>query len=527
MLMKGMDLAVDRIVKTMEDGGHILIYGDFDADGLTATAILKRFFFALGIKVSSYVPHRFKEGYGLNEGAIRKAVDWGVNLIITVDCGIAGTKEIALAEASGIKVVVTDHHRIPEGFHPICPVVNPLQHDSPGPFMVLAGVGIAFYLAIAIRARLRDKGWFSDREEPDLRDYLDLVALGTIADMVPLRGQNRVLVRSGLERMRASKWPGLNAIKRLAGVPLSNHISAEDLAFRIAPRLNASGRMGNSHLGLQILMTEHPDKASNLAQVLDTLNAQRQQVEQGILQKAERMIESLGDLRERRSLVLAGDGWHRGVLGIVASKLVAKYHRPTLVLGVEDGKAVGSGRSIAGFDLQVGLSRLRSLIEKFGGHYHAAGLTVESKNVSELAEKFEALAEEQLSEEDLRPSVEVDGEVNLEDLTRKAMNSLEVFKPFGTGNPTPVFYSQNLEIRESRVVGKRHLKLKVKQERTVMDGIGFGLGEGRPLVEKINAVFSPEINHWRGLEKIQLRIVDFEPAGGETRLKICPWKTQD
>ena len=175
----------------------------------------------------------------------------------------------------------------------------------------------------------------------------------------------------------------------------------------------------------------------------------------------------------------------------------------------------------------MGLSRLRSLIEKFGGHYHAAGLTVESKNVSELAKKFEALAEEQLREEDLRPSVEVDGEVKLEDLTRKAMNSMEVFKPFGTGNPTPVFYSQNLEVRESRVVGKNHLKLKVKQKRTVMDGIGFGLGEGRPLAEKINAVFSPEINRWRGLEKIQLRIVDFEPAGGETRLKICPWKTQD
>ena len=526
MLMKDMDLAVGRIVETMENGGHILIYGDFDADGLTATAILKKFFITLGIKVSSYVPHRFKEGYGLNERAVRKAIEGGVNLIITVDCGIAGMKEIALAEGSGIKVVVTDHHRIPEGFHSLCPVVNPLQHDSPTPFMVLSGVGIAFYLAVAIRATLRDRGWFTDHEEPDLRDYLDLVALGTVADMVPLMGQNRVLVKAGLERMRVSKWPGLNALKRLAGLPLSLHISAEDLAYRIAPRLNASGRMGDSLLGLQVLMTDCPDKASELAQVLDTLNVQRQEVEQGIFQQAEHMIESLGDLRDRRSLVLAGEGWHRGVLGIVASKLVAKYHRPTLVLGVEDGKAVGSGRSIDGFDLQIGLSRLGSLIEKFGGHYHAAGLTIRSNNVSALAREFECLAGEQLREDDLRPSVEVDGAVKLEDLTRKAMDSMEVLKPFGAGNPTPVFYSQNLEIRDSRVVGKNHLKVKVKQEQTVMDGIGFGLGKGGPFAETINAVFSPEINRWRGLEKIQLRIVDFEPAGGETRLRICPWKTQ-
>lgn len=526
MLMKDMDLAVARIVETMEEAGHILIYGDFDVDGLTATAILMKFFGTLGSTVSSYVPHRFKEGYGLNEGAVREAVAKGINLIITVDCGIAGTKEIALAEASGIKVVVTDHHRIPEGFQSICPVVNPLQHNSPSPFIVLSGVGIAFYLAIAIRSSLRDRGWFRDKEEPDLRDYLDLVALGTIADMVPLTGQNRVLVKAGLDRMRVSKWPGLSALKRLAGLPLSSHISAEDLAFRIAPRLNASGRMGDSQLALQVLMTDHPDEAIELAQSLDTLNVQRQQIEQRILQQTQHLIDSLGSLRDRRSLVLSGKGWHRGVLGIVASKLVAKYHRPTLVFGIEDGKAVGSGRSIEGFDLLAGLSCLSALIEKFGGHYHAAGLTVRSNKVSALEREFERLVGEQLNEEDLMPSLEVDGAVKLEDLTQNAMNKMEAFKPFGTGNPLPLFYSGNLEIRESRVVGKNHLKLKVKQGQTVMDGIGFGLGREGPMAKKINAVFSPEINYWRGLEKIQLRIVDFEPAGAETRLKICPWKTQ-
>ncbi|UCF55768.1 MAG: single-stranded-DNA-specific exonuclease RecJ, partial [Deltaproteobacteria bacterium] len=458
MLLKDMDMAVEMIVGAIEKQENITIYGDYDADGITATALLLNFFSSLGIPVSFYIPNRLTEGYSLNPEAIEKMAKDGVGLIITVDCGTANRKEIDLAREWGMKIVVTDHHQIPKDFEPICPVINPHRSDSSFPFQNLAGVGLAFFLAIAVRAVLREKGWFRNRPEPDLKNYLDLVALGTVADMVPLLDQNRILVKWGIERMKTSSWPGIKAVQEIAAVNISG-ITPYDLAFKFAPRLNAPGRMGSADIGIQVLTTDDPTIARDLARQLNTLNSERQSIEQGILDQIEEVIISMGDLEDRRTLVLSGNGWHRGVLGIVASRLVDRYHRPTLVMDIQDGMATGSGRSIDGFNLHQALARLEHLFERFGGHYHAVGFALDVTNIEVLAKELEALALRALSEDDLIPKIEIDAEIALPDLTLQTVKHIESLSPFGPGNPEPIFYSHGLQVVDSRVVGERHLKL--------------------------------------------------------------------
>ncbi|MCP4576650.1 MAG: single-stranded-DNA-specific exonuclease RecJ, partial [Deltaproteobacteria bacterium] len=347
MRMKGMGEAVKAIVLAMEEHDKITVYGDYDADGLTATALLATFLSHLGLSVATYVPDRLKEGYGLNEAAVKQIQENGTGLIITVDCGISNDREVNLAKRLGVDVVVTDHHLVPSGFRPQCPVINPHQPGCSFPFKGLSGVGLAFFLAVGLRAALRRKGWFKSRSEPDLRDYLDLVALGTMADRVPLLGQNRILVSGGVTRMAHSIWPGIRAIMTVAGVAMTD-VSSDDLAFRVAPRLNAPGRMGDSGLGLKILMTEKQAEAHVLASKIDATNVRRRVLEQEILEQATAMIDDR--MEEGRTLLLASENWHTGVLGIVASRLVDRYHKPVMIAAIRDGFAVGSGRSIDGFD---------------------------------------------------------------------------------------------------------------------------------------------------------------------------------
>ena len=518
MLLQDMDLAVERIVAAIERQEKITVYGDYDADGITATALLLNFFSSLGISASFYVPNRFTEGYGLNPEAVEKIVGDGTELMITVDCGTSSQKEINLAKKCGVGVVVTDHHQIPKDFEPTCPVLNPHRSDSSFFFKSLAGVGVAFFMIIAVRATLRDKGWFEDKEEPDLKDYLDLVALGTVADMVPLLDQNRILAKWGIERMKSPSWPGIEAMKEVAALNPSG-ITPYDLAFKLAPRLNAPGRLRSAGIGIQLLTTEDPTLARHLAHQLNSLNSERQGIEQAILEQIEEKIISMEDLGERRTLVLSGHDWHRGVLGIVASRLVGKYHRPTLLLDVREGMAVGSGRSIDGFNLHQALERLSHLFERFGGHYHAAGFALKVSHLEVLSNELEDLAREVLSKDDLIPRIEIDGSIPLSDLTQETIREIQSLAPFGSGNPEPVFHAQDLEVIHSRVVGERHLKLKVGQGEHVMEAIGFGLSHRHPLQgEKIDMVFTPEINEWRGYEKVQLKIVDLQVTGEESKL---------
>lgn len=510
MLLKDMDAAVELILRTLEDRKPITIYGDYDADGITATALLLNFFSNLGIPVSFYIPNRLEEGYGLNPRAVETMAKKGAGLIITVDCGTGNREEIELARRLGMNVVVTDHHQVQEDFNPICPVINPHRPDSSFSFKNLAGVGLSFFLAIAIRAALRERGWFGNSPEPDLKHYLDLVALGTVADMVPLLGQNRILVRAGIETMKTSIWPGIKALQKISEVD-SSDITSYDLAFRLAPRLNAPGRMGESEMGIHTLTTDKPPVAMDLARQLNTMNNQRQAIERNIFEQIEETIMSREDLQNRRTLVFSEEGWHMGVLGIVASRLLERYHRPTLVLTIQNGMATGSGRSIDGFNLHQALTKLGHLFERFGGHYHAAGFTIKASNIEAIATGLEDLAQKDLSEEDLIPTIDIDAEMKLSDLTMETVREIRSLSPFGSGNPEPIYYAHSLHVIGSKVVGERHLKLRIKQGRNVIEAIGFGLAQMHPLAGRtINVVFSPEIDQWQGYERLQLRIIDLE-----------------
>jgi single-stranded-DNA-specific exonuclease len=521
MLMKDMDEAVSLVMSAIEHKEPITIYGDFDADGLTATAVLVNFLAGSGVPASYYIPNRLTEGYGLNPAAVESISRSRGGLVITVDCGTSNLEEISLLRKMGMKVVVTDHHQLPEDFKPLCPVINPHRPDSSFPFKDLSGVGIAFFLAIALRAALRGKGWFRNRKEPDLRDYLDLVAIGTVADMVPLLDQNRILVSTGMEKMRDSLWPGIKAIGEVSDLGPSSPASADDLAFRFAPRLNASGRLGDAETGIQILTTTSLSSAKNLASKLNVLNSQRQGIEQEVIRQIEEVISTLRDLEERRTLVFSGKGWHRGVLGIVASRLVERYHRPALVMNIEDGMAVGSGRSIQGFNLHKALTRLKPLLKRFGGHHHAAGFTLEVSNLEAFAEELEAIARHEIHPDSLIPTTEVDAEMTLSSLDLETVDRIRSLAPFGNGNPEPLFHVPSLEVVESRVLGEKHLKLKVREGRTVLEAIGFGLAAKHPyLNRRINVVCAPEIRRWQGNKKVQLRITDLEEEGQHQKLRI-------
>jgi len=508
-LLKDMDSAVEGITDFILKKKKITVYGDYDADGLTATSLLVDFFSGLDTPVSFYIPHRLEEGYSLNEKAIREIKKGNTELIITVDCGINSQSEISLAKKLGMEVIVTDHHQLPAGFVPICPTINPLRPDSSFPFKELSGVGLAFYLAVAIRSNLRERGFFQSKGEPDLRSYLDLVALGTVADIVPLIEENRILVKSGLKVLMDSQRPGIKALLRVSGIKKDQAITTNDIAFKLAPRINALGRLGSATRAVHLLTTDDETKASLIAEQMDSLNSQRQIIQNRIVSESRERIESMEDLEGSRTIVLFDPGWHRGVVGIVASKIVEEYYRPTLILTVEGGLLRGSGRSIDGFDLYQALSDLGDLLKQFGGHDHAAGVSLESKRVGEFCERFEELARKRIDAEDMTPKIEVDSRLGLESINPQILKEIEMLLPFGCKNPEPIFWVGPLKVLSSRVVGKDHLKLKIKEKWLTFDCIAFGKAAFHPLEGKsVDILFHVEVNTWQGIESIQLVIVD-------------------
>jgi single-stranded-DNA-specific exonuclease len=518
-LMKDMAEAAGLILSARDRHEPITIYGDYDADGLTATALLFHFLSSLDVPVHTYIPNRLTEGYGLHVQALERIARHGPGLIVTVDCGVSNNQEIAFAASLGLKVAVTDHHQVDESFTPLCPVVNPHRADCSFPFKHLTGVGLAFFLAVALRAALRERGEFATRPEPDLKEYLDMVALGTVADMAPLLDQNRLLVKAGLDKIRTTRWPGIAAVAELAGLSLAT-LTAQDLAFKIAPRFNASGRLGDADIALTALTARVPSQAKGAALQLDRINGERQRLERKVLDEIEETLLSAQDLSSQRALVVTGASWHRGILGIVASKLLEKYRRPVLVLGVENGVAVGSGRSIPEFNLYRALKRFEPLLDRFGGHQHAAGLALKVSNLDRFRQEFEILARHELSDQDLVHSIDVDAEVSLKDMDIENMHRLASFSPFGSGNPEPLLYAGPCDVVESRVVGERHLKMKVRQDGAALDTIGFGLAEHYPAPRgPINFIFNPEIARWQGQEKTKLRIIDLEPSDRPSKLQ--------
>lgn len=505
--MKGMKEGVERVLKALHNKEKIAIYGDYDVDGITSTSILLMFLKSAGANVLYYIPERIAEGYGLNADAISKLAERGVTLLITVDCGISDHAELKLAKELGMDVIVTDHHEVPDDLPPAYAIINPKQSGCPFPFKNLAGVGVAFNMIIALRATLRDEGFWKEKEVPNLKEYLDLVALGTIADVVPLVDENRIFVKYGLMELTASTKPGIIALKEISGlndVP----INAGMVGYRLAPRINAAGRVGKGVDGVRLLTSESYDEAVSIAKLLDDGNKERQGLEEVILREATEMVES-GLISERKSIVLASENWHPGVIGIVASRIAEKYYRPTVMIALKNGIGKGSARSIHPFMLYEGLKECSHLLNEFGGHDYAAGLSINEENIEKFRDAFERVAFGKLSDEDMVPEMDIDATMDLNDVTEGLVKELDNLAPFGEANPEPLLCSTGLGIADCRVVGNNHLKMRVKQGRTVRDAIGFGMGNLNisPGIN-LDTAFIPQINLWNGGKSIQLKLKD-------------------
>lgn len=508
-LIPDMERAVDRLYRAMQRREAVCFYGDYDVDGMSATSIYLSFFRGLGAEVRAYVPHRLREGYGLNENAVRVLAKEGVSLLVTSDCGTTSHREIDLANKLGIDVVVTDHHRSDMEMPPALAVMNPHRPDVQYPFDGLCSGGLAYKVAQAYDRK------YGSGSVP-LESLLDLVALATIADVVPLQGENRLFVREGLAHISRGARCGIRALKQVAGI--SRECTAETVAFKLGPRLNAAGRLDEAIKGVRLLTTESEREAKALAEDLDQLNRTRRELEAEILQDAVAQVEA----REwTGGIVLYARGWHLGVVGIVAARIMEQFHRPTVVIAVnEEGIGKGSARTVPGFDLYQALAGCRDLLVAFGGHPSAAGVTIQEARLPEFSERFSAIAEKWLKETQSVPMLHVDSEVRLNEVTLQLIREIGTLHPFGAGNPEPTFAVRGLDVLNARVVGEKHLKMTVRQGGSLpFDSIGFGMksleDRGLSLKTPIDVAFTPELNHWNGYDRIQLRIRDIRATGCE------------
>ncbi len=504
-LLPDMGIACARLEQALVQGEKIAVHGDYDVDGITGCTLLVETLRALGGEVEYHIPLRLKDGYGLSADAIRQAQKNGCSLVISVDCGVSAQAEAELAAELGLDLIITDHHQPPDNL-PVClALINPHLPTNHFPWQELSGVGVAFFLLVGLRRYLREKGYFSKRSEPDLRQGLDLVALGTIADIVPLGGVNRILVRSGLQLLEAGTRPGVAALKRVADV---KQVSSGTVGFRLAPRLNAAGRLEDAALGVKLLLGDDPQDIDPLAELLNNFNRDRQQLEQQTLAEAIALVEEQNHPK-RHSIVLARENWHSGVIGIVASRLVERYHRPTVMIALENGMGKGSARSIGNFHLYQALKQSAESLDGFGGHAMAAGLSIREKNLETFISTFEQVARATLSAEDLLPVLLHDGEVDLSRFNLSLLKELEGLDPFGAGNPQPAFVSRNCRVYSPRILADKHLKFEVEQDGSRVGCIAFGKAEYFDQLDgEIDLLYRPGINQWRGKESIQLQIID-------------------
>ncbi len=509
--MKDMAKAVGRIAKAIRNREPITLFGDYDVDGTTATALLLLFLQKAGAQVDFYIPDRLQEGYGLNLEAVQKINAQGTNLLITADCGISNLEEVRWAKEKGLDVIITDHHEVPEVLPPALAVVNPKQKDCPYPFKGLAGVGVAFNLVIALRSFLRQEGLWQEADIPNLKEYLDLVALGTISDVVPLLGANRVLAKYGLAQMNQSTRPGILALKEISGIK-EMPIDTTGIHFRFAPRMNAAGRIGDARETVRLLISEDETEARKIAVHLNELNSRRQQIEEKILTEAREMIEASSLGEKRKSLVLASPNWHPGVIGIVASRLTEEYNRPAILIALKENRGKGSARSINSFPLYQGLKACQGWLERLGGHEQAAGLTIREDCLPGFSEAFEETVKAMLKEEDLLPWVAIDAFTRLDQMSDSFLNDLESLAPFGPNNPEPVLGIESLTVLNSKLVGRGHIRLLVKEGRITREAIGFRMAAWHPLSrERMKMAFVPQRNIFQGKRNLQLKIVDLQP----------------
>lgn len=534
-LMKDMECAVDRILEAVRREEKIAIYGDFDVDGLTSMHILGRFLNSLGIECAFHVPNRLVEGYGLSQDGIARCQAQGASLLITVDCGISSIHEVAYATGLGLDVIVADHHE-PEPTLPDChAVIDPKRPDCSYPFSELAGVGVVYKLCQAVLEKspsVRRQGHLSaglagtGTSSSTVRlgplspselfpQLIDMVALGTVADLAPLVDENRLLVRAGLRELGTTSNIGLRELKAVCKV--DRRVTSYDIAFRIAPRLNAAGRMGNAEAALELLNSEDEVEAYRLASVMEENNRSRQRIEQQILREAEEQITKEVDLETGRCLVVHSENWHQGVTGIVASRLTKTYYRPTIICSVEGDMARGTARSISEFDLLEGLRECREYLAAFGGHRLAAGFEIHMANFPAFKKRFEEITIEKLSSSDITPKIVVDAVVDIAEISPELVASLRKLEPFGEANPQAVFVSKGLFLKcPPTVVASRHLKLLIEAPDAPVEAIAFDmadrLGELRDLSRPFDLAYIPRMNSYRGLETLQLLVRDFQPS---------------
>lgn len=505
MLLPDMAKARDTIRRAIEQGKKIAVFGDYDVDGVTSTCVMTRVLRSLGADVRHYIPDRLSEGYGLSMGAMDRLAQDGIGLIVTVDSGVSAFEEIARARELGMEVVVTDHHECREELPDANAVVNPKRADSTYPFAELAGVGVAFKLACAMAG--------DGQQRAVLEQYADLVALGTVADVMPLIGENRIIVAAGLRRMAETQNVGLSMLLHESGQQ-GKRLTASTISFILAPRINAAGRLGHADMAAELFLTDDPRRAQTLAMALCEQNKQRQATENQILEQALQKLRREYDPLEDQVIVLAGEDWHHGVIGIVSSRICDRYACPTVLIALEDGIGKGSGRSVKGFNLYEALCDSAPLLERFGGHELAAGLTIREENIQQFHENMEAWAREHVNPQELMPILHIDCPIAPEFISTEATRGLDVLEPFGMGNPQPVFSMCDLLVEEiTPISSDRHVRLTLSKDGQTYTAMLFGTGQGGCGFAQgnyVDAAFCLEINEYRGRCSVQLVIRDIQ-----------------
>lgn len=496
-LFRDMAGAVRRIKTAAVNGEKVMVFGDYDVDGITSLTLLKTTLKRIGINVEHYIPHRVKEGYGLAGSIVSIAKEKGVSLLITADCGTSSFDEISALKEAGIDVIVTDHHEpSQEVLPPALCFINPKVKNSGYPFRELAGVGVVFKLCQALTGTR-------------CLDDLDVAAVGTIADVVPLISENRVIAKLGLERLTSTVRPGLRALMAASRIH-EKKMNAGYVSFILGPRINASGRVDTPEVSLELLMSEDPLEASKLAQTIEGFNRQRQKIESKIFEEAQELINKEVNFKDHKVIVVAGDDWHQGVLGVVASKLADRFYRPTILISKKDGACKGSGRSIKNFHLFDALMECSGCLETFGGHSHAVGLVIPHDNIDDFRSKINEFAHHKLMIEDLLPSMDVDMEISLGVLTIDLCRQLEQLEPFGAANPEPIFYTKNLSVKGMpQALGRETLKMWVTDGKATIPAIGFGMSglkESIMASGSFDMVFTPRLDNWNDHESMILEI---------------------
>jgi len=515
--IKDMDAAVNRILTAIKQNEKILIFGDYDVDGITATTILLEFIRSAGADVSYYIPHRTNEGYGLQNNHISDyALPKKINLIITTDCGSGSHDAVKAAKSAGIDVIITDHHIISDTIPPAVAVVNPKRHDCPSGFDDLAGVGVAFYLLICLRKKLRDIHFWQNRPEPNLKSVCDLVALGTLADMVPLVAENRILSRTGLDIITSSNRPGLNALIEASGIN-KNNVDTDDMVFGLAPRLNSAGRIDHASIAVELLTTKNIEIAEQIAQSLNHMNQRRRSIENRMLAQIKGQLKKNPHLLQKNTLVLAHQDWHLGVLGIVAARIMQKYFRPVVLITTSAGIGKGSARSIPGVDLYKGLLACADDLENFGGHSMAAGIKIKTEKIARFQTNFENAIGNMTKPDDFIPKISIDYELDFDDIADALIDEIESLKPFGSGNNEPLFMSRNVRVASSKIVGKNHRRMLLKQASgsagKTFNAIHFNIDPSIPLKEHFDQIaFRLRWNRWNEKKSAQLIIEEVKPG---------------